>query len=162
MTPHSTLQATWAVVSRPAWNSPVALGKALAAATAVLLAVDACVHLSGAAFYDGLTSSPLGEGNLFRAQAIGALVVAVALLLRPRPVVWLVAALVAGTAAAAVTLYTYVDIGALGPLPDLYQPTWALPGKVGSAVAETAAAGLALAGFALARTSKPRVAPADA
>ncbi|MFL5681484.1 MAG: hypothetical protein ACJ77B_12880 [Chloroflexota bacterium] len=162
MTPHFTLHSSWAVVSRPGWLPAVPLAKALAAATAVLLGVDACVHLSGAAVYDGLTTSPLGEGNLFRAQAIAAIVVAVGLLIRPRPIVWAVAAVVAGSAVAAVTLYTYVDIGASGPLPDLYQPTWALPGKVGSAVAETAATGLALAGFALARTSNRSAAASDA
>jgi hypothetical protein len=31
-------------------------------------------------------------------------------------------------------LYTYVDVGSLGPLPNMYEPTWALPGKRASAV----------------------------
>jgi hypothetical protein len=49
-----------------------------------------------------------------------------------------------------VVLSTYVDLGALGPLPDMYEPTWALPGKAGSAIAEAAAAILAVAGLTLA------------
>jgi hypothetical protein len=142
----------------------VALLHLLAAATAALLAVDAYVHIADAAFYDGLTTAPLGEATLFRVQAVTAVVVAIALLVRPRPIVWAVAALVAGGAAAAVVLYTYVDVGALGPIPDLYQPTWALPGKIASALAETAATGLALAGLSVALRTQRRavswVAPA--
>jgi hypothetical protein len=53
-------------------------------------------------------------------------------------------------------LYTYVDVGAIGPLPDLYEPIWALPGKRGSAIAETAATVLALAGLALALRARRR------
>jgi hypothetical protein len=71
-------------------------------------------------------------------------------------VVWAVAALVAASAAGAVLLYTYVDVGAIGPLPDLYEPIWALPGKRGSAIAETAATVLALAGLALALRARRR------
>jgi hypothetical protein len=63
--------------------------------------------------------------------------------------VWALAALVAGSAATAVLLYTYVDVGALGPLPDMYEPTWALPGERASAVAEIAAALLAGTGLVL-------------
>jgi hypothetical protein len=49
-----------------------------------------------------------------------------------------------------VLLSTYVDVGALGPLPDMYEPTWALPGKAVSAIAEIAATVLALAGLTIA------------
>jgi hypothetical protein len=130
--------------------------RALAAATAALLAVDAYVHLRDAGFYDALTTSTLDEGILFRGQAIVAIVVAITLLVWPRPVVWAVAAAVAASAAGAVLLYTYVDVGALGPLPDLYEPTWAPPGKSASALAETAATVLALAGLAVALRTRRR------
>jgi hypothetical protein len=62
-----------------------------------------------------------------------------------------------------VYLYTYVDVGRLGPLPDMYEPTWALPGKRLSAGAEIAAAGTALAGTAvtLFRRRRPRRVLAD-
>jgi hypothetical protein len=46
-------------------------------------------------------------------------VVGIALLAWPHPVVWVVATVVAGSAAGAVVMCTYVDVGALGPLPDL-------------------------------------------
>jgi hypothetical protein len=130
--------------------------RALAAATAALLAVDAYVHLRDAGLYDAFNSSTLSEGTLFRGQAIAAIVVAIALLVRPRPVVWLVAAVVAASAVAAVLLYTYVDVGAVGPLPDLYEPTWALPGKAGSAIAETGATVLALAGLTVSMRTRRR------
>jgi hypothetical protein len=135
----------------------------LAAATAALLAVDAAVHLRDAHLYDAVTSPTLSQGTLFRAEAVVAIVVAIALLIWPHPLVWTVAALVAAGAAGAVLLYTYVDVGALGPLPDMYEPTWAVSGKSGSAVAEAAATLFALTGLALAlvhRRSGRRVAAA--
>jgi hypothetical protein len=126
---------------------PAAL-RTLAAATAALLLVDAYVHLHDAGLYEAVTTATLSQATLFRAQAAAAVVVAIALLIRPGRVVWAVAALVAGSAAAAVLLYTHVDIGRLGPVPDMYEPTWALPGKPLSAVAETTATVLALTGLA--------------
>lgn len=122
----------------------------LAVVTAAFLAVDAYVHLTDARLYDSLTTSTISEGTLFRAEAIVAIVVGLALVIQPRPAVWAVAAVVAASAAGAVLFSTYVDVGALGPLPDMYEPTWALPGKAGSAIAETAATVLALVGLALA------------
>jgi hypothetical protein len=121
----------------------------LAVATAVLLGIDAYVHLHDAHFYDSLASSSLSEGTLFRIQAIVAVVVAVALLVRPHPVVWAVAVLVTASAVGAVLLYTYVDVGALGPLPDLYEPSWVPAGKLASAVAEGLRTLLAITGFVL-------------
>jgi hypothetical protein len=125
------------------------LVRALAAATAALLAVDAFVHVTDARLYDSITTSTVSEGTLFRVEALVALVVAIALLIEPRPAVWAIAAVVAASAAAAVLLFTYVDVGALGPLPDMYEPTWALSGKAVSAIAEIAATVLALAGLTL-------------
>ena len=135
-----------------------ALQWALAAATAVLLAIDAYVHLHDAHFYDSAASSSISEGNLFRVQAIVAVVVAVALLVRPHPVVWAVAVLVAASAVGAVLLYTYVDVGALGPLPDLYEPTWVPAGKLASAVAEGLGTLLAVIGFVVSVWTRPRAA----
>jgi len=123
--------------------------RALAATTAVLLAIDAFVHFHDADLYDTVTTATLSQGTLFRAQATAAAVVVIALLIRPHPAVWAIAALVATSAATAVLLYTYIDVGALGPLPNMYEPTWALPGKRASAVAETAAALLAGTGLVL-------------
>ena len=54
---------------------------------------------------------------------------------------------VAASALAAVLLCRYVDVGALGPLPDMYENTWQVPGKLLSAVAEAAAVVLATLGL---------------
>jgi hypothetical protein len=54
---------------------------------------------------------------------------------------------VAGSAAAAVLVSTYVDIGPVGPIADLYEPTWNLPGNLASAVAGLLATACAAAGL---------------
>jgi glucan phosphoethanolaminetransferase (alkaline phosphatase superfamily) len=124
--------------------------RVLAAVMAVLLAIDAYVHLKNASQYDSFKSSVMSEGTLFRIQGIAAIVVAVAVLIWPRVITWLLALLVSGSAAVAVVLYTYVDVGPLGPLPNLYENTWRAPGKLASAVAETAGVLVAIVGLVLA------------
>ncbi|MGH3338051.1 MAG: hypothetical protein ACRDPL_04370, partial [Propionibacteriaceae bacterium] len=56
---------------------------------------------------------------------------------------WVAALLVCASALAAALLDRYVDVGSLGPLPDAYENTWQVPGKLLSASAETAAVVLA-------------------
>jgi hypothetical protein len=138
-----TVQAARA--HRPART--VVLMRGLGVATAALLAIDAYVHFNDAGLYDIGVGAAITQGSLFRAQASIAVVVAIALLVRPHWIVWTVAVLVAASAATTVYLYTSVDVGRLGPLPDLYDPTWALPGKRASALAETVATGLSTAGL---------------
>ena len=58
--------------------------------------------------------------------------------------------LLVASAAGAVLIYTYLDVGALGPLPKHVRADGDLPGKRGSALAETAATLSALTGLALA------------
>jgi hypothetical protein len=89
----------------------------------------------------------ISQGQLFRAEAAVAVAVGLLVLVRPRPSSWLAALLVGASALGAVLLYRYVDVGALGPLPDLYENTWQVPGKLLSTLAEAAAvvhAGLGL------------------
>ena len=77
-----------------------------------------------------------------------ALAAALLVLTRGRTAVVLAAALVAASALAALVVYRYVDLGAIGPLPDLYEPVW-YPEKVVAAAGEATAlvaAGLLLAG----------------
>jgi glucan phosphoethanolaminetransferase (alkaline phosphatase superfamily) len=148
VTPSPSMGATAARGSR--WSSTATVTRVLAVVTAVLLAVDAYVHLANASQYDSFKSSVMSEGTLFRIQGVVAIVVAVAVLIWPRMLTWVLSLLVAGSAAVAVVLYTYVNVGPLGPLPNLYENTWNAPGKVGSAVAETAAALIAIAGLVLA------------
>ena len=116
----------------------------LIAVIIVGLAIDAYVHFNLASSYDLVRSSVLSEGDLFRVEAALAIVAAAALLVRPR---WYTAAFALAVSAGgvfAVLLYTYVDVGAVGPLPDMYEPVW-FGQKTGSLWGEAIAAGAALA-----------------
>ena len=133
---------------RQALRGGLAVAYLLAAATAAALVIDAVVHLKDAVFYDANTGALLSQGQLFRIQAVVAIAAALAVLALPRKSpVWLFAALMAGSAAAAVVAYTYIDIGPVAGLPNMYEPSWGPPGKLVSAVAEGLGALLALAGL---------------
>ena len=115
---------------------------------AVALVVDAVVHLRLAGGYQQSAPGGIGAGNVFRIEAIVAVVVAVWVLWRgSRPA--LVAAFAVGLSAAlAVVLYRYVDIPALGPIPAMYEPVWFLEKSL-SAVCEVIATASAVAALAL-------------
>jgi hypothetical protein len=110
--------------------------------TAAALGVDAVVHWQNASAYDPVMGT-VSQGALFRTEAVVAVVAALLVLVRPRPSSWLAALLVAASALAAVLLYRYVDVGSVGPLPEMYEDTWQVPGKLLSAYAEAAAVGFA-------------------
>jgi hypothetical protein len=145
MSPNAPARPAPAV--RATTRSGVLTGYLLRACTAAALIVDAVVHWRDAPFYD-VAGKTLNQGQLFRIQAVVAVVVALAVLVWPRRPVWVVAFLVAASAVGAVVLYTYVDVGGLAFLPNMYEPSWGPPGKVLSAVAEGAGALFALAGLA--------------
>ena len=102
------------------------------------LAVDAYVHLDLAGTYDPVKTSTLSQGDLFRAQSAVAILVALLLIVRPRRWSAALAALVAGSALAAVLVYRYVDVGQIGPIPSMYEAAWYTE-KTISAVAEAVA-----------------------
>jgi hypothetical protein len=137
-----------------AHRRPGTVERVLAAATAAVLAFDAIVHLLDAHLYGASPPGELSQGTLFYLEAGAAVLVGAALLLRPRPVTWALAVLVVGSAATAVLLSRYVDIGAIGPVPDLYEPSWDVPGKLPSAVAELVGTVLALTGLAVSISSR--------
>lgn len=116
------------------------------------LAVDAWVHLDVAPAYDGVRTSAVSQGDLFRAESVAAILSAVLLLAWPRRWTAAVALLVAAGGVAAVLLYQYVDVGALGPLPDMYEPVW-FTRKLQSLWAEAAAAVAAAVLLALPSTT---------
>jgi hypothetical protein len=118
----------------------------LRVATAAALGIDAAVHWQNASAYDAVTAT-LSQGGLFRVEAAVAVAVGLLVLVRPQPSSWVAAVLVGASALAAVLLYRYVDLGALGPLPDMYENTWQVPGKLLSAYAEAAAVMLAGVGL---------------
>lgn len=118
--------------------------------TAAALVVDAVVHLRLAPGYQLAAPEGIGAGNLFRVEAVVAVLAAGFVLLRGTRGAYLVALLVAASALVAVLLYRYVDVPALGPLPAMYEPVW-FGQKVLTAVAEGLAVVLALVGARLAR-----------
>jgi hypothetical protein len=130
------------------------VNRLLGVATAAVLIVDVYVHARDAHFYDAVRTSVISQGTLFRLEAALAALVALALLVRPSRFWWVAALIVAASAFGAVVLYQYVDVGRLGPLPNMYEPTWALPGKSASAWAEGAGIILAAAGMFTTRSRK--------
>jgi hypothetical protein len=127
--------------------------------TAAGLAIDAYVHLDLAHLYaEG--GGTINEGVLFRAEAVAALLVAAAIVATGRRVCYLAGLAVAASALAAMLVSRYVDLGPIGPFPDLYDPAW-YPEKLLAAYAEGAATVTALAGaitVGLAGKSRPRAA----
>ena len=132
--------------------------------TAAALGIDAAVHVHLAPAYDPVKAT-VSQGDLFRLEAALAIVAGLLVLIRPRPSSWIVAFLVGAGGLAAVLLYRYVDVGPLGPVPDMYENTWHVPGKLVSAYAEGAAAILALLGLLVhrgrARTRKHASRPTE-
>lgn len=124
----------------------VLLGWLVRLLTAGGLAFDAYVHIVTASAYDFPAGGVVTQGDLFRVEAGVAIVAALLVLVLPRRTTFGVAFLVAASAFGAVVLYRYVDVGSIGPLPDMYEPVWT-PDKLASAVAEAVAAATALGGF---------------
>lgn len=127
-----------------AWRrDPVALLLSLLVAAG--LVVDAVVHLRLAPQYQIAQPGGIGQGNLFRIEAAVAVLAALFLLVRPGRTSFGFAALVALSAFAAVVLYRYVDVPAIGFVPSMYEPVWFFQKSL-SAVVEAASGVLALAG----------------
>ncbi|WP_371818200.1 hypothetical protein [Pseudarthrobacter sp. C4D7] len=118
---------------------------ALRLLTALALFIDAGVHLSLAPGYQNAQPGTVSQGTLFLLEATVALVAGAYVLVRGSRTAYAVALVVALSAFAAVVLYAYVDIPAIGPIPAMYDPVWFFS-KILSAVAEGAGALLALAG----------------
>jgi hypothetical protein len=120
----------------------------LAVVAAVGLGIDAFVHFDLASAYDGVKSSVLTQGDLFRAEGIGAVIAGLAVLIRPRRYTAALAFLVSAGGTAAVLVYAYVNVGAFGPFPNMYDPPWYTE-KTLSAWAEGIAALASLVLYAL-------------
>ena len=110
------------------------------------LAVDAYVHFDLASSYKAVKTSSLSQADLFRAEAVVALIAGVALLVRPRRYTAAFAFLVAAAGTAAVLVYAHDHVGKIGPIPNMYDPVWYTE-KTLSAWAEGIAAVVALALF---------------
>ncbi|WP_411374987.1 hypothetical protein ACLH0K_00810 [Arthrobacter sp. MPF02] len=112
------------------------------------LVVSAVVHVQLAPGYQQAAPGGIGQGTLFLVQAGAAVLAAVFVLLRGSWAAFATAALVGLSSLAAVILYRYVQVPAVGPLPSMYEPVW-YAAKVISAVAEGVGGALAVAGYAL-------------
>lgn len=132
------------------------IGWLLRLATAAALAIDAYVHadlITRYALNQG--SAAVSQGDLFRIEAAVSSLAALALVLTGRRTIWVLAVLVAASALGGLLLYRYSSPGALGPLPDMYEPIW-YPEKALAAVAEGAAVVTALAGLVIAPSTARR------
>lgn len=99
------------------------------------LGISSYVHLHVAHLYS--YGSTITGTDMFVGQGIVAAVVAVVLLVTGNRWVWVLAALVGLASFGAVMLYRYVDVGAIGPIPNMYDATWQpSPDKLMSAIAE--------------------------
>lgn len=134
-------------------RSPLRLGEVLLRVViAAALAYDAYSHLDLAARYD-LNAAGISQGTLFRIEAGLAIVAAVLVLVTRWRVAALAAFLIAAGGLAALLLYRYVDVGAIGPLPNMYEPVW-FPEKTWSAISMAVASVAALVLLVLRATSR--------
>ncbi|MEU3556503.1 hypothetical protein [Streptomyces fragilis] len=101
------------------------------------LAVDAYLHVDLASTYDA-GAATVSQGTLFRVEAVLAALAALVVLFFRSRLLRAYAFLVAAGGLAAVLLYRYVDVGAFGPFPDMYEPVWYTK-KVVSAAAQAVA-----------------------
>lgn len=130
----------------------------LRAGAAAGLVVSAVIHLQLAPGYQQAAPGGIGQGTLFLVQAGAAALSASFVLFKGSRTAFAAAAVVALSSLAAVILYRYVQVPAVGPLPSMYEPVW-YAAKVVTAVAEAAAGGLALAGYALLQKNRPESQP---
>lgn len=122
------------------------MGLILRLLVAAGLAVDAYVHWVFAPDMAFVEGGSIGGDVLFRVQAVAAGLVAALILVHASRWAYALAFAVAGSAVGALLLYYYVDVGALGPFPAMYEPVWYLE-KTLSLVGEGVATLAALAGF---------------
>jgi hypothetical protein len=124
--------------------------------TAAGLGVDAYVHINLAPRYHAVTgSSGISQELLFRIEGGVAILVALIVLAGGSRFLQFVAFLVAASALAAVLVYRYTNVGAIGPFPNMHDPAW-FPEKTLSAWAEAVAALTALALVLTPRRVGPR------
>ena len=142
MSQAQTITARWSVAD-------VALRLLGAAA----LAISSYVHLHGAHFYSSLGDT-ITQADLFYVQGVVAALVALWVLVTGNRWAWVAVALVGAASFAAVMTYRYVNVGSIGPIPNMYEPTWQTNEKLLSAYAEAAA--VVVAGIALLRARATR------
>ena len=106
------------------------------------LAVDAEIHARLADQYDPVTES-ISQGTLFRLEAALAALAALLVLVWRSRLADLFALAVSLGGLAVLLIYRYIDVGVLGPFPDMYEPLW-FTDKTVVAIAEAVSALMAL------------------
>jgi hypothetical protein len=136
------------------------MGILLRLLVAIGLGVDAYVHWRFAPHMAYLDSGSIGGDTLFRAQALVAGVAALLALVWPGRWTFAVAFLVAVSAIGALLLYFFLDVDELGPLPDMYDPSW-YQEKTFAILGESVAGIAAAWGFLLARRKPGKPEPSQ-
>jgi hypothetical protein len=152
MTPRSAMagmRSGWLTTLRGwlPWSPGLVAAFAVRLVAAAGLAIDAYVHLNLASTY-AEAQAPINEGVLFRIEAAIAFLAALGVLLTGRRLALVLAFAVSASALAVMLVSRYVDLGPLGPFPDLYDPVW-YPEKLWAAFGEGAAGIACLAGILL-------------
>jgi hypothetical protein len=114
------------------------------------LAVDAYIHLKLASARPPASPGGISQGALFYAEGGVAILAALLVAFRATWATFGFAFLVAASALAVVLIYRYIDVGALGPIPDMYEPAWYTT-KIITTIAEAVVLLAALAGILIAR-----------
>ncbi|MFC5184268.1 hypothetical protein [Actinomadura harenae] len=122
------------------------MGLVLRVLVAAGLAVDAVVHWRFAPQMRFVPGGSIHADTIFYVQAVVAGVAGVLVLVRARRWTYALALIVAASAVGALLLYFYVDVGAIGPIPNMHEPVWYAQ-KTQSLVGEGVAALAALAGM---------------
>ena len=128
--------------------NPALRQRVLSVLTAVALVGIAVVHLKIAGNYKGLGSHPLALSDQFYAQAVGGIVLALALLVRPHAVVWVASLGFAIASLAAITYSRYKCLPIYG-FDGCFQESWGVEGAKPAAYFEGIAIVLSAVGAAL-------------
>ncbi len=120
-------------------------GPGLRALLAAALGVSAYVHADLAPIYDPIKAT-VSQGMLCRLDAAAASLAALVVLVVGRRSGFALAFVVAASSLGAILLYRYVNVGQLGPIPNMYEPAW-FTEKTIAAVAEAVATVLAAGGL---------------
>jgi len=140
------LDANLVIAGGNGFNSPDAIAKlrSLGIPVVVVYAANVAgvfkdIELVAAAAGEGYAGQALAASLQAQEDAVVAAVVAALLVLwRPGRLTAAFAAVVAGGGLAALLAYRYVDVGHLGPFPDMYEPLWYAK-KSWTAIAQAAA-----------------------
>lgn len=107
----------------PANHVTFAIGLTIRLVVAAGLAADAWIHLDLANTYD-VVKAQISQGTLFRLESTAAAATAFLVIVIHHRITHALAFVVAASAVTVLLINTYTHVGAIGPFPDMYEPTW--------------------------------------